>query len=259
MVELASGGRRGALAQSLRPSIRMKQDSAASHNRACGLNPAQNAAKSGPVSPSAPDSRGENPAKPPAFRMRERQSSVHRAESLPAVRALFPKGLRCFDDLRPARQPPRRAPDGTMSCACLRARWPCRRSSCCSRRRGHLRQEGEPMRAPLPPQRPFDLDLEGTPKLPPIVVPPRRRAPLRPIRPVPASAQETTPATPAAGNPAGRGHAARTRRAGRRRGRGMAEADARPEGRRRTGFRPEREGGTAGHLDRSGHVDRLPA
>jgi len=33
-------------------------------------------------------------------------------------------------------------------------------------------QEGEPMRAPLPPQRPFDLDLEGTPKLPPIIVPP---------------------------------------------------------------------------------------
>lgn len=33
-------------------------------------------------------------------------------------------------------------------------------------------QEGERVRAPLPPQRPFDLDLEGTPKLPAIVVPP---------------------------------------------------------------------------------------
>ncbi|KQK31193.1 hypothetical protein ARD30_10185 [Bosea thiooxidans] len=33
-------------------------------------------------------------------------------------------------------------------------------------------QEGEPMRAPLPPQRPFDLDLAGTPKLPAIIVPP---------------------------------------------------------------------------------------
>lgn len=33
-------------------------------------------------------------------------------------------------------------------------------------------QEGQMMRAPLPPQRPFDLDLTGGPPLPPIIVPP---------------------------------------------------------------------------------------
>ncbi len=62
-------------------------------------------------------------------------------------------------------------------------------------------QEGEPMRAPLPPQRPFDLDLEGTPKLPPIVVPPPTPRASAPDTPVPASSQETPAATPAPETP----------------------------------------------------------
>ena len=63
-------------------------------------------------------------------------------------------------------------------------------------------QEGEPMRAPLPPQRPFDLDLEGTPKLPPIVVPPPTPRASAPDTPVPASSQETPAATPTPETPA---------------------------------------------------------
>ncbi len=53
-----------------------------------------------------------------------------------------------------------------------------------------LAQEGTTMRVPLPPQRPFDLDLAGTPALPPIVVPPARA----PARETPAS--QTAPETP---------------------------------------------------------------
>ena len=53
-------------------------------------------------------------------------------------------------------------------------------------------QEGELVRAPLPPQRPFDLDLEGTPKLPDIVVPPAAPAAAPSIR---AASQETPPAS----------------------------------------------------------------
>ncbi|WP_054141298.1 D-Ala-D-Ala carboxypeptidase family metallohydrolase [Bosea sp. AAP35] len=37
-------------------------------------------------------------------------------------------------------------------------------------------QDGQMMRAPFPPQRPFDLDLLGSPTLPPIVVPPPAEA-----------------------------------------------------------------------------------
>ncbi|MET3892486.1 hypothetical protein ABIE41_003562 [Bosea sp. OAE506] len=37
-------------------------------------------------------------------------------------------------------------------------------------------QDGQMMRAPLPPQRPFDLDLPGSPALPPIIVPPPSQA-----------------------------------------------------------------------------------
>lgn len=48
---------------------------------------------------------------------------------------------------------------------------------------GARAEDGEIVWAPLPPQRPFDLDLAGTPKLPPIVVPP----------PAVASSQETPP------------------------------------------------------------------
>ncbi len=44
-----------------------------------------------------------------------------------------------------------------------------------------LAQEGTTMRAPLPPQRPFDLELPGTPALPAIIVP------------APAQAQDTPP------------------------------------------------------------------
>jgi len=63
-------------------------------------------------------------------------------------------------------------------------------------------QEGEPMRAPLPPQRPFDLDLEGTPKFPPIVVPPPTPRASAPDTPVPAASEETPAATPAPETPA---------------------------------------------------------
>ena len=38
-------------------------------------------------------------------------------------------------------------------------------------------QQGQMMRAPLPPQRPFDLDLPGSPSLPPIIVPPPAPSP----------------------------------------------------------------------------------
>lgn len=47
------------------------------------------------------------------------------------------------------------------------------------------------MRAPLPPQRPFDLDLQSSPTLPPIVVPP----PLEQPGPM-EQAAETAPASP---------------------------------------------------------------
>ena len=62
-----------------------------------------------------------------------------------------------------------------------------------------LAQEGQSMRVTLPPQRPFDLDLKGTPKLPPIVVPPARmQAREAPARETPAAAgsQETPEAAP---------------------------------------------------------------
>jgi hypothetical protein len=61
-------------------------------------------------------------------------------------------------------------------------------------------QTGESMRAPLPPQRPFDLDLEGTPKLPPIVMP--RPGPSPQETPVSATVEETPPAAPSAETPA---------------------------------------------------------
>ncbi|MDP3409529.1 hypothetical protein [Bosea sp. (in: a-proteobacteria)] len=47
-------------------------------------------------------------------------------------------------------------------------------------------QDGQTMRAPLPPQRPFDLDLPSSPMLPPIVV-----------APPPAPAAEGSPPEPA--------------------------------------------------------------
>ncbi len=62
-------------------------------------------------------------------------------------------------------------------------------------------QEGEPMRAPLPPQRPFDLDLEGTPKLPPIIVPPPTPRASAPDTPALASSEATPAATPAPETP----------------------------------------------------------
>jgi hypothetical protein len=64
-------------------------------------------------------------------------------------------------------------------------------------------QDGQSVRAPQPPQRPFDLDLAGTPKLPPIVVPP---AP-RPAQETPASpaVAETPPAAPSTETPAAGG------------------------------------------------------
>jgi hypothetical protein len=66
-----------------------------------------------------------------------------------------------------------RGPGGAMTLACLRAGLaPALVILSCTA--PILAQEGEPVRAPLPPQRPFDLDLEGTPKLPPIIVPPAR-------------------------------------------------------------------------------------
>ncbi|MBN9441015.1 DUF882 domain-containing protein [Bosea sp. (in: a-proteobacteria)] len=60
-------------------------------------------------------------------------------------------------------------------------------------------QTGESVRAPLPPQRPFDLDLEGTPRLPAIVVPPHQPSP----RETPASAADegTPPAAPSPETP----------------------------------------------------------
>ena len=60
-------------------------------------------------------------------------------------------------------------------------------------------QIGESVRAPLPPQRPFDLDLEGTPKLPPIVMPPR--SPSAQETPASASVEETPSAAPSAETP----------------------------------------------------------
>lgn len=67
-------------------------------------------------------------------------------------------------------------------------------------------QDGESVLAPLPPSRPFDLDLAGTPKLPPIMVPPpfiaapasqaTLSAPAVPETP-PAAASEETPASDA--------------------------------------------------------------
>ncbi len=82
-----------------------------------------------------------------------------------------------------------------------------------------LAQEGQSMRVTLPPQRPFDLDLEGTPKLPPIVVPPARmQAREAPARETPAAegSQETPERRPRsrhpgerrARDPAGRGQPA---------------------------------------------------
>ncbi len=69
-------------------------------------------------------------------------------------------------------------------------------------------QIGESMRAPLPPQRPFDLDLEGSPKLPPIVMPPRAPSPQEtPVSatveetPVSATVEETPPAAPSTETP----------------------------------------------------------
>lgn len=61
-----------------------------------------------------------------------------------------------------------------------------------------MAQEGERVRAPLPPQRPFDLDLEGTPKLPDIVVPPAAPVTAPSIR---STAQDTPPAAPAPETP----------------------------------------------------------
>ncbi|QEL21471.1 DUF882 domain-containing protein [Bosea sp. F3-2] len=62
-----------------------------------------------------------------------------------------------------------------------------------------IAQEGERVRAPLPPQRPFDLDLEGTPKLPDIVVP---RAVLATAPSTAGTAQDTPPAAPSTETPA---------------------------------------------------------
>lgn len=62
-----------------------------------------------------------------------------------------------------------------------------------------LAQSGESMRAPLPPQRPFDLDLEGTPKLPPIVMPPPAPSPQE--TPESPAVAETPPAAPSAETP----------------------------------------------------------
>ncbi|MGO4404973.1 hypothetical protein AB4Z10_12000 [Bosea sp. RAF48] len=56
-----------------------------------------------------------------------------------------------------------------------------------------MAQEGERVRAPLPPQRPFDLDLEGTPKLPDIIVP---RAASTTAPSPRSAAQDTPPAAP---------------------------------------------------------------
>ena len=67
-----------------------------------------------------------------------------------------------------------------------------------------LAQEGQSMRVTLPPQRPFDLDLEGTPKLPPIVVPPARmQAREAPARETPAAegSQETPEEAPSQPTP----------------------------------------------------------
>lgn len=73
-------------------------------------------------------------------------------------------------------------------------------------------QDGQTMRVPLPPQRPFDLDLEGTPRLPPIVVPPAARetspsatsqdATSHGVTSQGVTSQETPQDTPAASTPA---------------------------------------------------------
>jgi len=42
---------------------------------------------------------------------------------------------------------------------------------------GASAQDGQTVRAPLPPHRPFDLDLLGSPTLPPIIVPPAAAIP----------------------------------------------------------------------------------
>ena len=62
-----------------------------------------------------------------------------------------------------------------------------------------IAQEGERVRAPLPPQRPFDLDLEGTPKLPDIVVP--SAAPTTTAPSTRSAAQDTPPAAPSTETP----------------------------------------------------------
>ncbi|SIQ51467.1 Peptidase M15 [Bosea sp. TND4EK4] len=63
-----------------------------------------------------------------------------------------------------------------------------------------LAQEGQSLRVTLPPQRPFDLDLEGTPKLPPIIVPPAKA----PARETPAAgvSEETPEEAPSQPTPA---------------------------------------------------------
>ena len=101
-------------------------------------------------------------------------------------------------------------------------------------------QDGQSMRAPLPPQRPYDLDLPVGAALPQIIV----QSPAAPDSPASPASVSGAPAVSEPDEDEGPEWPQLTP---------GQKAGAEPE------FDPERETGKTRNLHRSGHLDRLPA